>query len=134
MFCFDVHQGINGLTTPAVFPLLLGGLLGYLLGSIPTAFLLVRWKSRVDIRTSGSGNVGTLNSYQVSGSKVVGFIVLVADFLKGFFAVWGTTALLGSSFEATATAGVGSVLGHNFPFWLRFHGGRGLATAAGVMS
>jgi glycerol-3-phosphate acyltransferase PlsY len=132
MFSPDVDQSIDELTTQDVFLLLSGGLPGYLLGSIPTAFLLVRWKTKADIRNSGSGNVGTLNSYKVTGSKIVGLLVLVADILKGFIAVWGASLLSGSVYEVVAGAGVGAVLGHNFPIWLRFKGGRGLATAAGV--
>jgi glycerol-3-phosphate acyltransferase PlsY len=111
---------------------LLGGLLGYLLGSVPFAFIVVRWKSRMDIRLAGSGNVGTLNSYQVTGSKIVGILVLLFDFLKGYLSVVAASALFDGGFAAMTAAGVGSVLGHNFPVWLRFKGGRGLATAAGV--
>ena len=132
MFSFDADQSINVLTTPALSLLLLGGLLGYLLGSVPAAFIVVRWKSRLDIRNVGSGNVGTLNSYQVTGSRAVGILVLVLDFLKGYLSAVGASILFDRSFAAVAAAGVGSVLGHNFPIWLRFKGGRGLATAAGV--
>jgi len=132
MFSPDVDQSIDELTTQDVFLLLSGGLPGYLLGSIPTAFLLVRWRTKADIRNSGSGNVGTLNSYQVTGSRIIGLVVLVADILKGFIAVWGASLLSGGVYEVIAGAGVGAVLGHNFPVWLRFKGGRGLATAAGV--
>lgn len=113
---------------------MMGSLFGYLLGSVPTAFLLVRWKSRIDIRKAGSGNVGTLNSLQVSGSKLVGLAVLVLDFAKGFGAVTLTSSLAGGDFAVVACAGIAAVLGHNFPVWLQFHGGRGLATAAGVFS
>ena len=106
--------------------------LGYFIGSFPTAYLLVRWKSRLDIRAVGSGNVGTLNSYEVTGSKFVGGLVLVADLLKGMISVLIARLLLGSDFGVGATAGIGAVVGHNFPMWLGFKGGRGLATATGV--
>jgi len=107
---------------------------GYLIGSIPTAFLFVRWKSHVDIRTVGSGNVGTLNSYEVTKSKLVGVAVLVADFLKGVAAVHLASVFApGAGFAALAVGGVAAVVGHNYPVWLRFKGGRGLATAAGVL-
>jgi glycerol-3-phosphate acyltransferase PlsY len=132
MFFTDADRNIHLLTTPALSPLLLGGLLGYLLGSIPAAFIIVRWRSRLDIRQAGSGNVGTLNSYQVTGSKSVGILVLAIDFLKGYAAVVTASVLFGGSFAAIAGAGVGAALGHNFPVWLRFRGGRGLATTAGV--
>lgn len=106
---------------------------GYLLGSIPTAYFIVRSRSGADIRKSGSGNVGARNTYDVTGSKGLGIIVLLLDYAKGFVAtllplgfVWGTPAL-------AIAAGIGAVVGHNYPVWLRFHGGRGLSTTAGVM-
>jgi glycerol-3-phosphate acyltransferase PlsY len=107
---------------------------GYLIGSIPTAYLAVRLKSRKDIRTLGSGNVGTLNSYQVTGSKAVGLIVLVVDILKGIAAVMVGQALVPPlPFVGASFAGFAAVTGHSYPVWLRFRGGRGLATAAGAM-
>jgi len=115
-----------------VYSFVLAGLLGYTLGSLPTAFLLVRWKSKLDVRTAGSGNVGTLNSYQVTGSFVVGGAVLAVDAAKGLAAVLLSGVLIGHDFPREACAGAGAILGHNFPVWLRFRGGRGLATAAGV--
>jgi len=116
-----------------VYSLAIAGLLGYLIGSIPTAYLLVKWKSRVDIRQSGSGNVGTLNSLQVSKSRLIGVSVLALDLLKGIVAVLLAKSISGEEFSAVATAGVAAVVGHNFPVWLSFKGGRGLATAAGVV-
>jgi acyl phosphate:glycerol-3-phosphate acyltransferase len=116
-----------------VLDLVLSGVLGYLIGSIPTAFLLVRWKSNVDIRSEGSGNVGALNSFQVTRSKLVGAGVLMLDLLKGLSAVPLASVLIGHHFAFQAIAGVAVVVGHNFPIWLSFKGGRGLATAAGVM-
>ena len=117
-----------------MFSFVLAGLLGYLLGSFPTAFLLVRWISRLDVRTAGSGNVGTLNSYQVTGSFLVGAAVLTVDAAKGMAAVALSGALMDHDFAHQACSGVFSLLGHEFPVWLRFRGGRGLATAAGVFS
>jgi glycerol-3-phosphate acyltransferase PlsY len=116
-----------------VFSLVLAGVLGYLLGSVPTAYLLVRWKSNLDIRHAGSGNVGTLNSFQVTGSRLVGGGVLVLDLLKGAVAVWTAGLLWSDAVQAPLMGGVASVLGHCFPVWLKFKGGRGLATAAGAM-
>ncbi len=117
-----------------MFSFVLAGLLGYFLGSLPIAFLFVRWKSRLDIRSAGSGNVGTLNSYQVTGSFLVGAAVLALDAAKGITAVSLAGVLPDHDFAHQACAGVFSILGHNFPVWLRFRGGRGLATAAGVFS
>ena len=111
----------------------IAGVLGYLLGSVPTAYLLVRWKSNIDIRTAGSGNVGTLNSYVVTRSKLVGGAVLFLDVLKGVVIVLFAKMLPESSFAMQATAGIAAIVGHNFPIWLNFKGGRGLAPAAGVM-
>ncbi len=114
--------------------MLLGGAVGYLLGSFPTAYLLVRWKAKTDIRTAGSGNVGGLNSYVVTRSKALAAAVVLVDALKGVAAVLIAPLVVGSSFVYMAAGGIGAVLGHNFPVWLRFKGGRGLATAAGVLS
>lgn len=111
---------------------LLAGGLGYLIGSIPNAYLFVKWKAHVDIRKAGSGNVGTLNSYEVTRSKLVGASVLVLDVLKGVLAVVAGR-LLGDAFGTGAVAALGAVFGHNFSLWLGFKGGRGLATAAGAM-
>jgi len=116
-----------------VLSLGIAGVLGYLLGSVPTAYLLVRWKSNIDIRTAGSGNVGTLNSYVVTRSKLVGAAVLLVDVLKGVGIVLLAKVLFEGSFANQAIAGIAAVVGHNFPIWLNFKGGRGLAPAAGVM-
>ena len=104
------------------------------MGSLPTAFLFVHWKSSLDIRSAGSGNVGTLNSFQVTGSFLVGAAVLVLDTAKGTAAVSLSGVLVDHDFAHQACAGVCAILGHNFPVWLRFRGGRGLATAAGVFA
>lgn len=117
-----------------MLPYIVAAVVGYLLGSIPVAFLVVRWKSRIDIRSAGSGNVGTLNSYVVTKSKWVGALVLFFDLLKGMAAVFIAPQLgAADPFLAQSAAGVAAVAGHNFPVWLGGKGGRGLATAAGVM-
>lgn len=108
--------------------------MGYLLGSIPTAYLLVRWKSGMDLRKAGSGNVGALNSYKVTGARGIAGTVLGVDFLKGALAVALARGVWPGIFPNEAAAGIFVVAGHNFPVWLRFKGGRGLATAAGVFS
>ena len=107
--------------------------LGYLVGSFPTAYILVRWKTRADIRTSGSGNVGAMNTFDVTGSKVLGVSVLIIDLVKGMLAVFLSYELFGNSFVMVALSGIGSVLGHNYSPWIKFKGGRGLATATGVI-
>jgi glycerol-3-phosphate acyltransferase PlsY len=108
-------------------------LLGYIIGSIPTAYLLVRWTSRVDIRKVGSGNVGAMNTFDVTRSKWLGIGVFLIDMLKGAAAVLFAKVFLGNDFWALAASGIGAVIGHNYPVWLRFKGGRGLSTAVGVM-
>jgi glycerol-3-phosphate acyltransferase PlsY len=108
----------------------------YLLGSIPFGFLVAKAKG-IDIRTAGSGNIGATNALRVLG-KPAGIFVLLMDVLKGFAAVWLCTALV-KNFNLDANletlrilAGIGAVLGHNFTCWLRFKGGKGIATTAGV--
>jgi len=108
----------------------------YLLGSIPFGFLVAKAKG-IDIRTAGSGNIGATNALRVLG-KPAGIFVLLMDVLKGFAAVWLCTALV-ENFNLDANletlrilAGIGAVLGHNFTCWLRFKGGKGIATTAGV--
>ncbi len=103
----------------------------YLLGSIPTAYLLVKWKHGKDIREEGSGNVGTLNSFEVTKSKLVAIITLIIDLLKGTLPVFVAHKLNETSFSISVTALIFAVAGHCFNPWLKFKGGRGLATAAG---
>ncbi len=109
----------------------------YLLGSIPTGYLAGRARG-IDIRTAGSGNMGATNSFRVLGKRA-GIFVLLVDCAKGFAAVWLGSLLskmLGApeaDVEAhCVVAGVFAVLGHNYPCWLRFKGGKGIATSAGV--
>lgn len=118
----------NSLTPES---LLLGGLLGYLIGSIPFAYIIMRRKSGIDIRKHGSGNVGALNAFEVSGAKSIGQTVLALDMLKGFLPVL-VFELLGDSSPLIVLIPA-LVLGHCFPVWLGFRGGRGLATAAGAL-
>jgi glycerol-3-phosphate acyltransferase PlsY len=112
------------------FPLVLGFLGGYLVGSLPIGYLLVKWRSRLDMRSAGSGNVGALNAGVVTGSAGTGIAVGVLDGAKGLVAALGGW-MLGGTFWIAALALLGSVVGHNYPLWLKFRGGRGLATACG---
>jgi len=112
-------------------------LVGYLLGSIPTGFLVAKARG-VDIRTVGSGNIGATNAFRVLG-KGFGIFVLLMDALKGWVAVQigaGVVAELlpGVPLEyLRITAGIAAILGHNFTCWLKFKGGKGIATSAGVL-
>lgn len=141
----------------------LSALVGYLLGSIPTGYLVGRLKG-VDIRQHGSRNIGATNVVRVLG-KGPGFTVFGVDALKGLVAVWAGFALLqwarmpeiyalashprafnnpevnGARDQAMfnlvvpggIVAAIACILGHNFPVWLRFKGGKGIATSAGVL-
>jgi glycerol-3-phosphate acyltransferase PlsY len=105
----------------------------YLIGSIPTAYLLVRWKAGIDIRHAGSGNVGAFNTFDVTKSKQIGIIVGLLDALKGFIVAAALGWILKLIFEYQAAGLIAAIVGHNYPIWLRFKGGRGLATGAGGM-
>ncbi len=105
--------------------------LGYLLGSIPTAYLLLKIKKDIDITKSGSGNVGAMNTYDVSNSKLLAIVVLFIDALKGFLSVYIILKLYPDNFTTAAIALIFAIFSHCFNPWINFKGGRGLATAAG---
>ena len=103
-------------------------LLGYALGSIPFGLLLAKAAGKGDIRQVGSGNIGATNVLR-TGSKGLAAAVLLLDAGKGFLAVWLAWQWWP---DAAPLAALGAVLGHCFPVWLRFKGGKGVATALGV--
>ena len=105
-------------------------LAGYLLGSIPFAFLVARRMAHVDVRLIGSGNVGAANVLR-STSATVAVTVVLLDLAKGSTAVW-LAGQLGASGPLRAATGVAAVLGHVYPVWLRFRGGKGVAVSAGA--
>jgi glycerol-3-phosphate acyltransferase PlsY len=105
----------------------------YLIGSLPTAYIVVKRKANIDIRSAGSGNVGTLNAYEVTGKRFIGILVLVVDIAKGAGAMLLTRLVFSQEPLVISVALVAVVVGHCFPVWLKFHGGRGLAPAAGAM-
>jgi glycerol-3-phosphate acyltransferase PlsY len=107
-------------------------ILSFLLGSIPTAYLIVRRSQGKDLRNEGSGNIGTLNAYEVTRSRGVGVIVLVIDLLKGAIPILVIRLLFPEDFHGAATALVFVVLGHNYSPWIGWKGGRGLGPAAGA--
>jgi len=123
------------LTTYAV-----AALIGYLLGSIPTGYLAGRTRG-IDIRKIGSGNIGATNVFRILG-KPAGIIVLIIDALKGYIACAVVPGLVANWFPTHTpdpealriTAGLAAILGHNFTCWLRFRGGKGIATSAGVLA
>ncbi|MFZ5693995.1 MAG: glycerol-3-phosphate 1-O-acyltransferase PlsY [Pseudomonadota bacterium] len=104
--------------------------IGYLLGSIPFGLLLTRLRGGPDIRSIGSGNIGATNVLR-SGHKGLAAATLIADILKGTAAVMLARYLFGSG--AAIAAGLGAFLGHLFPVWLSFKGGKGVATFIGVL-
>ena len=118
----------------------LAALIAYLLGSIPTGYVAGRMRG-IDIRQTGSGNIGATNVFRVLG-RTAGILVLIIDGLKGYAACAWVAGLVMHWFPATArdadalriTAGLAAILGHNFTCWLKFRGGKGIATSAGVLA
>jgi glycerol-3-phosphate acyltransferase PlsY len=104
--------------------------LGYLLGSIPFGLLLTRLNGGPDIRSIGSGNIGATNVLR-TGNKALAAATLIGDMLKGTAAVLIAKYALGG--EASLVAGLAAFLGHIFPIWLNFKGGKGVATYIGVL-
>lgn len=104
--------------------------LSYLLGNISTGFLLGKWLRNTDIREYGSRNAGATNALRVFGAKI-GLLTLAGDMLKGYLATRIGYALGGETLMAIAALSV--VVGHNYPVFLNFKGGKGIATTAGVL-
>lgn len=105
-------------------------IISYLIGSIPTAYLIGRMCGKVDIREVGSGNVGATNVYRMVGKRA-GIVVLIIDILKGFLPVYAV-GLLGFDTIYKIGAGFGAISGHTWTVFLKFKGGRGVATGIGV--
>jgi glycerol-3-phosphate acyltransferase PlsY len=109
---------------------LISGLLGYLLGSIPFGVVLTRLAGAGDLRAIGSGNIGATNVLR-TGRKGLAALTLLLDGLKGAVAV----LLAGAFFPGhEATAGLAAMIGHLYPVWLGFRGGKGVATFLGIMA
>jgi acyl phosphate:glycerol-3-phosphate acyltransferase len=106
-------------------------LAAYLLGSIPFGLILSKLFGAGDVRKAGSGNVGATNVARVAGTAA-GVATLVLDAGKGAAAVWLAVRFANDSATWLVVAGMAAMLGHCFPVWLRFHGGKGVATAAGM--
>jgi len=104
--------------------------LGYGLGSVPFGLVLTRLAGLGDIRKVGSGNIGATNVLR-TGNKFLALLTLICDSGKGGAAAW--IALIFFGVEASLIAGFMAVLGHNFPVWLGFKGGKGIATTLGVL-
>ena len=106
--------------------ILITAAIGYFLGSVPFGYLLVRAFRGADVRTTGSGNIGATNVARMS--PVLGVITLLLDAMKGFGAVWAASVLFPGQPMIPFVAGFAAVAGHIFPLWLRFKGGKGVAT------
>ncbi len=110
---------------------LISSLIGYLLGSFPTGYIFLKMSKGVDITNEGSGNVGAMNSFELTNSKFIGYSVFVLDFLKGAASVIIPSLLFPDQFIYPAISLLFAVLSHCYNPWLNFKGGRGLSTAAG---
>jgi glycerol-3-phosphate acyltransferase PlsY len=110
--------------------LVLAFIVGYLLGSIPFGLLLTRLAGGPDLRSIGSGNIGATNVLR-TGKKGIAAATLLGDMLKGTLAV--VLVRWWAGFDAALIAGLGAFLGHLFPVWLKFKGGKGVATYIGVL-
>ncbi len=120
------------------FTLFLGIIISYLIGSVPTAYIFGRLLKGVDIRQFGSGNVGATNVFRVVG-KFPGLVVLLIDILKGFVCVTYVASFFMYAAPFTrpelykVLIGLAAIAGHNWPLFLKFKGGKGVATSAGVV-
>lgn len=113
---------------------IMGVIVAYLLGSIPTAVWYGKIFHGVDVRQHGSGNAGATNSLRTFGRKA-GIIVLIIDFLKGFLAVFLAQYILPDANKyLSLIMGIASVIGHLYPVFAQFRGGKGVATALGVIA
>jgi acyl phosphate:glycerol-3-phosphate acyltransferase len=116
---------------PESLLIILTTLAAYLLGGLPFGYWFVRLSSGKDIRTMGSGNIGATNVHRTSGGKA-GIIVLLLDIVKGFIAVLIAGLVTGNDSNALALAIVGVVVGHCYPVFLRFKGGKAVACFVGA--
>ena len=112
--------------------LVMAAAIGFVLGTIPTAWIVMKRARGIDIRNAGSGNVGARNTYDVSGSSKLAFLVLGIDLFKGVAAVLIAQAVFDQWYLASGVAATACIAGHNYNPWLSFKGGRGLATALGA--
>jgi glycerol-3-phosphate acyltransferase PlsY len=106
-------------------------LIAYLLGAVPFGYLLVKWKTGRDVRASGSGNIGATNVLRTSG-RAAGILTLLLDIAKGFLAVWIAARLTDSSPLWTSMSALAVIAGHAFPVFLKFRGGKAVASFIGA--
>lgn len=111
---------------------LLGALIGYLFGSIPTGLVLVKMICGIDIREYGSHNIGSTNVFRTVGARMASF-VLLGDMLKGIAAVLLVQFLFNGNLHVQLITALAAILGHTFSAFLHFKGGRGVATGLGLI-
>jgi glycerol-3-phosphate acyltransferase PlsY len=112
---------------------LLAIVIAYLVGGIPFGYLLVRWKTGRDVRSLGSGNIGATNVLRTTG-RGLGVVTLLLDIGKGAFAVWVADRLSGGAPVAMSAAALAVVAGHAFPLFLKFRGGKAVASFVGAFA
>ena len=105
--------------------------IAYLLGAVPFGYLLVRWRTGGDVRSLGSGNIGATNVLRTT-SRSLGIVTLLLDIAKGFLAVWIAALLTAGSPSWTSAAALAAMAGHAFPVFLKFHGGKAVASFVGA--
>jgi glycerol-3-phosphate acyltransferase PlsY len=103
----------------------------YLVGAVPFGYLLVRWRTGRDVREMGSGNIGATNVLRTTG-RAAGVVTLLLDIAKGYLAVWLAGRLTAGDPRAMSAAAVAVMLGHAFPIFLRFRGGKAVASFVGA--
>lgn len=108
-------------------------LAAYFIGGIPFGYLLVRWRTGSDVRATGSGNIGATNVMRTSG-RALGIATLLLDIAKGWVAVWLMARYGSAEMEWTAMAGLAVILGHAFPVFLKFKGGKAVASFVGAFA
>lgn len=111
--------------------LIVAVIIGYLLGSIPTAYMAGRWLAGIDITQHGSGNVGGTNTLRVLG-PLPALLVIIVDIGKGIIGIVVAGRLLGLQAAIAFSAALGAVLGHNWSLYLKFKGGKGIAVTVGI--
>ncbi len=106
-------------------------LLGYFIGSFPTAYLLLKKTRNIDITSEGTGNVGAMNSFEVTNSKIIGIGVFIFDLFKGMLPIIILNMFSMTDFSFLSVALIACIFSHCYNPWLKLKGGRGLASAAG---
>ena len=103
----------------------------YLIGGIPFGYLVVKWKTGADVRAAGSGNIGATNVLRTTG-RAAGIITLALDIAKGWLAVWLTARMTGGNIHWMSAAALAVMAGHAFPVFLKFKGGKAVASFIGA--